>query len=250
MPFIGLGLHLFVAVFFAIHALRSGRNMYWLFVLFSFPLLGSIVYFFVEYLPEMRYTRGGRKAISAARNLLDPDREMREAAREFEISPSAQNQARLAHALLAKGQPQDAIRHFEACLKGPLSDDLDIKWGLARAQLEAGQGHAALRTAQQIAASNASFHKDEISLLIARATASQSDTAATHSAFEQAIAVARGAEARARYLDWLAQTGSADKARQVKSQLDSVSKHWLAHTRDLNKPWLRMAEEAVRKLPA
>ena len=47
MPFVGLGLHVLVALFFAIHAVRSGQNMYWLFILFVFPLLGSIVYFVV-----------------------------------------------------------------------------------------------------------------------------------------------------------------------------------------------------------
>ena len=45
MPFVGLGLHLVVALFFAVHAVRTGREMYWLVILFSFPLLGSIAYF-------------------------------------------------------------------------------------------------------------------------------------------------------------------------------------------------------------
>ena len=57
MPFAGLGLHLLVAVFLAVHALRSGQNMYWLIILFSFPLLGSIVYVLVVYLPNSRLER-------------------------------------------------------------------------------------------------------------------------------------------------------------------------------------------------
>jgi hypothetical protein len=44
MPIVGLGLHLLIALFFAVHAVRSGQQLFWLFILFSFPLLGSVVY--------------------------------------------------------------------------------------------------------------------------------------------------------------------------------------------------------------
>jgi hypothetical protein len=47
-------LHILVAIFFAVHAVRHGRANYWLFVLLGFPFLGSVIYFFSEYLPEMR----------------------------------------------------------------------------------------------------------------------------------------------------------------------------------------------------
>ena len=58
MPFLGLGLHVIVALFFAIHAMRSGQQMYWLIILFSFPLLGSVVYFVAIYLPSSRLEAG------------------------------------------------------------------------------------------------------------------------------------------------------------------------------------------------
>ena len=46
MPyFFGIGLHVFVAIFFAVHAMRNNQGIYWLFILFAFPLLGSVVYF-------------------------------------------------------------------------------------------------------------------------------------------------------------------------------------------------------------
>ena len=46
MPFLGIGFHVIVALFFAVHAVRTHQNLYWLFILFSFPLLGSVAYFF------------------------------------------------------------------------------------------------------------------------------------------------------------------------------------------------------------
>jgi len=66
MPFVGLGLHLVVALFFAVHAVRTGREMYWLIILFSFPLLGSIAYFFAVYLSQSRLEHGVNKVARGA----------------------------------------------------------------------------------------------------------------------------------------------------------------------------------------
>ena len=45
-----------VQVFFAVHAYRSGR-IWWIFVLFFFPVVGPLVYLFAEYLPSARAGR-------------------------------------------------------------------------------------------------------------------------------------------------------------------------------------------------
>ena len=66
MPFMGLGLHVIVALFFSIHAMRSGQQMYWLIILFSFPLLGSLVYFVAIYLPSSRLEVGAKRALAGA----------------------------------------------------------------------------------------------------------------------------------------------------------------------------------------
>ncbi len=116
MPYIGLGLHVLVALFFAIHALRSGRQMYWLFILFTFPLLGSVAYFFVEYLPELRFNRAARGAAHAVTKFINPDRELRDAQRAFDQAATVGNRIRLAQALLGKGDaPGESGLGCERC---------------------------------------------------------------------------------------------------------------------------------------
>ena len=39
---LSVGLTFFDCHFFAIHVIRNGRQMYWLTILFSFPLQGSL----------------------------------------------------------------------------------------------------------------------------------------------------------------------------------------------------------------
>ena len=95
MQFFGIGLHILIALFFAIHAVRSGQPIYWLFILFSFPLLGSLAYFLVVFLPNSRIERSAINALASATRALDPTRELREARAAFEYTPTAQNQMRL-----------------------------------------------------------------------------------------------------------------------------------------------------------
>ncbi len=76
MPIAGLGLHVLLAIICAIHVVRTRQQLYWLFILFAFPLLGSIVYFFAIYLPNSRLEHQAMKAVSAAAKALYPTREV------------------------------------------------------------------------------------------------------------------------------------------------------------------------------
>jgi len=138
MPFLAL-VHLAIAAFFAVHAVRNHRPMYWLMILFAFPALGSLVYFFAEYMPNMHHTRTGRKAARVMQGLVDPNRELREAAEAFDRTPTAYNRSQLARALLAKGQVEEAISHYREAATGAYANDVAFLKGLAIAQLEAGQ---------------------------------------------------------------------------------------------------------------
>ena len=44
MYIFGIGLHVVLALICAVHVVRTGQHNYWLFILFAFPGLGSLVY--------------------------------------------------------------------------------------------------------------------------------------------------------------------------------------------------------------
>lgn len=131
MEIFGIGIHILMAIFFAVHAVRNGQPIYWLLILFMFPLIGSVVYFIAIYLPSSRINQGARKVASVAVKTLDPGRELREAREAYEYTPTAQNQMRLASALLEGGNAAEAATTYEACLQGPFSGDLEIRFGAA-----------------------------------------------------------------------------------------------------------------------
>ena len=148
-------LHIAVAIFFAVHAVRHGRNNYLLFILLAFPFLGSVVYFFAEYLPEVRDTRVARKAVGAVTALVDPGRDLRAARADYERTPSVEHRARLADALLAAGNAGEAVEHFRQCVTGHYAKDAKLRAGLARALFAAGQPRAAADAPERYAGANA-----------------------------------------------------------------------------------------------
>ncbi|MGZ3239297.1 MAG: tetratricopeptide repeat protein [Burkholderiaceae bacterium] len=245
MPFVGLGLHIFVALFFAIHALRSGQNMYWLIILFSFPLLGSIAYFIVIFLPSSRIERGAKSVVRAAVKALDPTRELREARDAFEYTPTAQNQMRLSAALLEAGLVEEAAANYESCLKGPFAADLEIRFGAARASMECQRYAQAIAHLQSISASTPSFRPEQVALLLARALGSAGRTDEAKAEFESAVERFGSFEARAEYAIWAAASNDRDTVTRLKAEIEQATKRWSRHTRELNAPLLRRLSAAM-----
>lgn len=249
MPFIGIGLHVLAAIFFAVHAIRSGQNLYWLILLFSFPLLGSVVYFLAIYFPEIRHSRGARKTLRAANQLINPGQELRHARAELEHSPTLQNRVRLASVLLESGHVQEARPLFEKAASSPLGDEPHILLGLARAGLESGDAALAVETLDGMFARHAETRrKPEPTLLYAEALAA-SNSPGTRAAFERAVECGNETASRCRYGEWLlAQTdaGDQERARELFAGIIEDSKRWSRFARSHNAAWLERAKSVMK----
>ncbi|GHU14201.1 hypothetical protein FACS189441_3310 [Betaproteobacteria bacterium] len=249
MPFLGIGLHVLVALFFAVHALKSQQNMYWLLILFSFPLLGSIVYFFAIYLPELKTSRIARTATRTLVNIADPVRELRAAEQAFEMTPTVGNRIRLAAALLDSGNPEAALEQYQQGVNGAFANDPELLSGMARAQMELGDAEATLKTLEKLFAIHPKRQQHAaLALLYARSLAAN-QSANTRAAFNAALTVADGPESKCHYADWLAaRNDEADrtKARALYEEVINDSRHWNnRHTKNLNRQWLQHAREAL-----
>lgn len=244
MPFAGLGLHILLAVLCAVHVVRTGQPMYWLFILFAFPMLGSLVYFFTIYLPNSRLERNALKAVSAAAKALDPTKEVRAARAEHEHAPTAQNQMRLAQALLEAGEAEEAAQLFESALRGPFATDPDMRFGAARAFTECQRFGDALPHLDALAASRPEYRPDAVLLLRAKCLAGTSQPAKAREAFEQAVDRFGTFEAHAEYEIWALAVGDAATAARMQSQIDKITGRWNAMNRDLNEATLRRLKAA------
>lgn len=245
MAIFGIGIHVLVALFFAIHVVRSGQQMYWLMILFMFPGLGSVVYFFAIYLPNSKLQHGARKAVTVAAKALDPGRELREAREAYDYTPTAQNHMRLASALLEAGNAEEAAATYEACLQGPFAGDLEIRFGAARATLISGRAPAAVTHLQSIRGSDANFRPEQVSLLLAQALAAAGRNDEARAEFEFALGRYNSFTVQAEFAIWAAGVGDAAKANALHAELQRTIDRWTKHTRDLNQELIRRLNTAM-----
>lgn len=247
MPILGVSLHILVALYFAVHAIRSGQNMYWLLILFSFPLLGSVVYFFAIYLPGSRLQHSAGKALALAAKALDPTKELREARAAFEFTPTAQNQMRLASALLEAGEAQEAAQAYETCLAGPFAADLDIRWGAARAFLACGRGAQALVHARFIRENDNNFRAEAISVIMAQAHQAAGEKSAAKAEFDNSLTRFGSVEYKAEYLIWALSVGELGLAERLQADIDKDMSRWTRHHQAANAPLLKRIKQAQRQ---
>lgn len=244
MPFLGLGLHTIIAIFFAVHVLRTGREWYWLAILFMFPLLGSIVYFLVVYLPDSRIERGLRSLSAAAARSLDPGGELRAARSALELTPTVQNRMRLAEALIAAGDTAAGLAQYDQCLTGPLAKDPETRFAAARAKLNNGDPQAARDLLDGLRRELPEFRVEEVTLALARALAALGENEAARAQFEFATTRFGSVEARVEYAIWAKGQGDLETAQRLRDDLNQSMRHWSRQTRSLNRPIVERLEAA------
>src|SRR4051812_30934069 len=146
---------------FAFHALKTGRGTRWIMIIFMAPVVGSLLYYFLEVFPNSREERKLRRRIHDIAKALNPDAELKRRAAEAEINASVDNRAALADECLEKGMFDEAIRLYEGCLDGPYRDDPRLVFSLARARFYNGQWPQARELLARIAASHPKFQPAE-----------------------------------------------------------------------------------------
>lgn len=244
MPILGVGLHVIIAILFAVHALRTGQERYWLLVLFLAPLFGSLIYALLVFIPDVSRSHGGRKVARGLRETLNPGRELREARIELERTPTVANRERLADALQAEERHADAIQAYREALTGLNSDDADLQVKLARALLDDGQAAEARELLDALQAKQPDFKSSDGRLVHARAVAAAGDRGRAQREFDSLLGSFAGIEARARYVDILNEWGEHEAAAKLVAESLEHVQRMPPGSRKLNKPWIRQLKRA------
>ena len=156
-----------------VHVIKTGRNMLWIWAIALLPLVGSIAYAAVEVLPQVLGGRTARRAKTGVRRMIDPDRELRRATAEVEISGNVDARRRLAEELFERGRYDAAIDVYQGGLKGIFEHDPTLLLGAARAHF-AKQDYAAGRAMlERLRHCNPDFKSADADLLYARTLEAQ-----------------------------------------------------------------------------
>ncbi len=201
------------SVLCGVHVIRTGREMFWLWLFIIGPLIAPAFYFFAVLMPEMMGGRTARGVGKVARLAIDPDRDYRNALRALEETPTVGNRMRVAQAAAALGRWSDAEARWAQCIEGQWADDPTILLGQANALLELQRWADALKRLEQVKAlGGREATAATTALMFARAYEGLGRNEEADDAFRFAADRVPGLEGGGRYVAFMANTGRREDA--------------------------------------
>jgi hypothetical protein len=238
-------LSLLVQVGLIVHVVKTGRNFLWMAAIGFLPVAGSLAYIVVELLPELFGGKTARRAKAGVQRIIDPDRDLRRANAEVEISGNVDARRRLGDELFERGQFQRAIEVYLGGLTGIFEHDPTLLLGLARAQFAMQDFMGARASLQRLAEQNPDFKSADANLLYARSLEAVGDLDAAEREYAAHAAAYPGAEARLRYGLLLKRMGKTDEARLVLKDLLEGAQLGPPHFRRAQAEWLERARREL-----
>jgi hypothetical protein len=238
-------LSLLIQAALIVHVIRTGRNTLWILAIGLLPGIGSLAYVIAEVLPELFGGRTVRRARSGMQRMIDPNRDLRRAAAEVEISGNVDARRRLGEELFERAQFDEAIQVYRGGLKGVFEFDPTLLLGLAQA-LFGKQDFAAARAAlESLAQHNPDFKSADAQLLYARTLEAQDALDEAERQYALIAPAFPGAEARFRYGLLLKRRGKLQEAQRILKDLLDGAKLGPAHYRRAQAEWLDRARREL-----
>ena len=239
MPILG-AVVLVIQLCFAYHALKTGRQWWWIGIIMGFPVAGCLLYYFIEVFPNTRESRKAEKAVQAIVKSFDPDKTLREKVANLEDCGSVENRIVLARSCMERRLFGDAASLYRSCLAGVYAQDPEIRFGLASALLGAEDFKEAHVVAAALRNSHAQFRAAEVQLIEARALESLGR-------FDEALAGYRvladtyvGEEGRWRYGALLSRMGRVAEAGELFRRMVRNAERMPEHYREAQHEWLAL----------
>jgi hypothetical protein len=228
-----------------VHVIKTGRNTLWILAIALLPGAGSLAYIVVEILPEVFGGRTARRTRAGVQRMIDPNRDLRRAAAEVEISGNVDARRRLAEEQYERGRYAEAIEVYHGGLRGIFEHDPTLLLGLARAQFAINDFASARASLERLIRHNPDFKSPDGHLLYARALEAQDALDEAEHEYGAVAPGFPGAEARVRYALLLKRRGKLEDARRILKDLLDGAKLSPAHYRKAQAEWLDQARREL-----
>ncbi len=232
------GLTLLFSIALCVHAVRTGQQLYWLFIiLMAAPPIGGLVYFVAIVLPDLMGGSAARRIGQAARNTLDPDREYRNARTLVEDSPTVGHRMRLAAAAASLGRHAEAEEMYREAAQGIHAEDPSLLLGRAKALVELNRAEDALPILEKLGELGEAGRTPQAALIMGRTYHALGRNAEADTALQWAAGRLPGLEGIARYAVFLAKTGRKAEADEAMVEIDKRCAKATAHFRKEARAW-------------
>ncbi len=135
-----------VNLYFIVHAVKTGRPYYWIWIIFAMPVLGAAAYFIVEMRPTLRRVDWQ----SLRWRFTSPEARIALLSDAATDSPTVKNRSLLAREYETQGRWSLAADQYRESLNGVFADDPRLRINLANALLEANESEQANEVLSQV----------------------------------------------------------------------------------------------------
>jgi pentatricopeptide repeat protein len=234
----------------AIHVVRSGRPLYWIWLLLVGSYLAVAAYVLVAVLPDLRNDPRSRKVARNVLHTFDPARQRRRIEQRLELSDTVDNRRALAEECLRVGDHANAIELYRSILKGIYATEPPFMLGLAAAQAGTNDYAGALATLDALIQAHPDFRSSEGHLLYARCLEQLGEHGAALHEYEVLARSYPGEQARFRYASLLSKQDRHDDARAVYDEMLKRSRLAPRYYRRKEREWLDAAKRELGNLEA
>lgn len=237
---------LIVSIVLCVHVVRTGQQMYWLWIILMFQGIGGLIYFIAVILPELTGGKTARRISTAARETLDPERAYRTAKVAYDDTPTVANAIRLASVATELGRHAEAERLYADAGQGIHAEDPTLLLGRANALVELGRPAEALpllAKVQELA--DKGLRTPQAALAQARAYEGLGRYVEAQEAYEFAAGRMPGMEALARYAAFLAHIGRKAEAAEQLAEIDRRIQRADPYFRKEARGWRELAARAI-----
>ncbi len=243
MPFLILSILLQACL--VIHIVKTGRSTTWIWVVVMLPLAGAIAYVSLEVVPDMANSRSGKHAGRKIQSILNPNKDINEAAKNYAVTDTVQNSMRLAEECLNKRMYLEARELYRRCLNGVHSTDPDLMFGLARCDFETGNFPNVRETLDKLIESNPDYRNQNAHLLYARSLENLGDNISAQHEYETLHKYFNGPEANYYFAMFLKSQNQDIKAKTLFSEIVEKSKMSGRHYNYLYREFIRGAKKEL-----
>lgn len=241
MPLV-IALSAIVQVCLIYHVYRTGRPLWWAFVILSVPIVGSLLYYALEMLHASPGAAAPRESeVIVARRSLDKH------LAALALCPSVSNKLAAAEEYVRLDQHAHAVELYESALCGPHDADPTLLLGLARAQVNAGAYEHAERTLRRLAGVDSRYRRDEAALLRARVHEGLGRSEEALAEYEEIALVWVGLEAKFRYALLLERLGFIMQAGVAFRELLEHARRYRVNPGS-ERHWIELAQGHIQKL--
>jgi len=212
----------------AAHVARTGRPVFWIYVIILVPFIGPLAYLAMEAVPSAWakwLARDGQPIPPKPVEKPDPGGKFALLAAAAEDSPSADNRRLLAEALMERGEYNGALAAWLTALSPPHDEDPALLAGLARCRFARGEHQETLDAMNAIDGKGPMSSRQEMAMMRARCLEGTGRIPEALEAYRAVEDAYPGEEARARRAMLLARCGSRDEALAMfRAIVQSVSR--------------------------